>query len=105
MEPLDKNNTNQPYQQKYRLIFPNNNGEYVYVMELPPNAIEIFNHNDFLFRDYYIDEDAIVYHFNGIKYKKLKLDIQYRVKMVDICNRKHMFSINSLINAFLYKTP
>ena len=75
--------------------------EFIYLDELPPNAIEILNHNDFIFRDYYIDEDANVYYFNGVRYKRLRQDKQGRIKLIDITNNRHNFSLNGLIKAFL----
>ena len=78
-----------------------NGVEFIYLDELPENSIEILNHNDFIFRDYYIDDEANIYHFNGARYKKLRPDKQNRITIRDITNNRHHFSINSLIRAFL----
>ena len=77
------------------------NVEAIYVDELPENSIQILNHNDYIFNDYYIDDEANIYRFNGARYYKLTVYSHNRVHMRDITNKLHTFSVNGLIKAFL----
>ena len=89
------NSTNQRNRTSYKSI------QAIYIDELPVDSIQILNHNDFSFNDYYIDRDGNVYRFNGIKYYQLTVYPNNRVHMRDINNKPHQFSMNDLIKAFL----
>lgn len=74
---------------------------YEFFDELPEDSIEITNHCDHLFHNYYMGKDGNVYFFNGVKYRKLYVDKRNSVNMFDIWNVKFNFSINRLRKAFL----
>ena len=77
------------------------NVQAIYINELPIDSIQILNHNNHSFNDYYIDREANIYRYNGARYYKLTIDSENKVHMMDVNNKSHHFSINGLIRAFL----
>ena len=75
--------------------------EAVYLDDLPNGSIQIRNHNNFDFVDYHIDRQGNIYRFNDVRYYRLVVDRHNQVKMRDIENRPHHFSVNGLRKAFL----
>ena len=79
----------------------NNNVEAIYEDELPDGSIQILNHNDYTFEDYYIDMECNIYRYNGARYQRLSVYPGNKVHMTDIDNIRHTFSVNGLRRAFL----
>ena len=74
---------------------------YEYVDDLPLDVTPIILYKGFEFEGYFMDNDGEIWYDNGAQFRKLHIDSDNCVKIVDIYHKIHHISINGLRREFM----